>query len=277
MQRTAEEKIELFERTPIHKAALTLVIPTVISQLVVLVYNLADTWFIGQTGDPHQVAAVTVTYPIFMLLSAFANLFGIGGSSLISRMLGGGEQEKTGVVATFSLWAAGGVTLIYASLCFLFDGVFLRALGTDAETLVYAKEYLFWTVVIGGIPTVLNLVLANLIRAQGEARTASIGMSLGGIINVFLDPVFIFLFGMGVAGAAAATCLSICSSRNLFYRNTGGIADYFGGRFKCGSAAVDVRLCSGRNFGHGRYAESGKYSISGNHGDFQWYFAFGGV
>lgn len=220
MQRTSKEKTELFERTPIRQAALTLIVPTVISQLVMLVYNMADTWFIGQTGDPHQVAAVTVTYPIFMMMNALANLFGIGGSSLISRMLGSGEQEKTGAVAAFSLWAAGGVTLIYSLVCLLFDGALLTALGTDAGTFEYAKNYLFWTVIVGGLPTVLNLVLANLIRAQGEARTASIGMSLGGILNVFLDPVFIFLFGMGVAGAALATCLSNTASLIFLLRYT---------------------------------------------------------
>lgn len=133
MQRTSEEKTELFERIPIRQAALTLIIPTVISQLVMLVYNMADTWFIGQTGDPHQVAAITVTYLIFMM-NALANLFGIGGSSLISRMLGSGEQEKTGTVAAFSLWAAGSVTLIYSLVCLLFDGMLLTALGTDAGT-----------------------------------------------------------------------------------------------------------------------------------------------
>ena len=212
MQRTVEEKTELFETMPIHRAAMTLVIPTVISQLVMLVYNMADTWYIGQTGDPHQVTAVTITYPIFMLMNALANLFGIGGSSLISRMLGSGEQEKTGAVAAFSLWAAGGATLGYSLVCLLFDGALLTMLGTDAGTLGYAKDYLFWTVIVGGLPTVLNLVLANLIRAQGEARKASIGMSLGGILNVFLDPVFIFLLGMGVAGAALATCLSNTAS-----------------------------------------------------------------
>lgn len=111
-----------------------MIIPTVISQLVMLVYNMADTWFIGQTGDPHQVAAITVTYPIFMMMNALANLFGIGGSSLISRMLGSGEQEKTGTVAAFSLWAAGGVTLIYSLVCLLFDGMLLTALGTDVGT-----------------------------------------------------------------------------------------------------------------------------------------------
>lgn len=134
MQRTSEEKTELFERIPIRQAALTLIIPTVISQLVMLVYNMADTWFMGQTDVPHQVAAITVTYPIFMMMNALANLFGIGDSSLISRMLGSGEQEKTGTVAAFSLWAAGSVTLIYSLVCLLFDGMLLTALGTDVGT-----------------------------------------------------------------------------------------------------------------------------------------------
>lgn len=208
MQRTPENKTELFERIPIRQAARTLIIPTVISQLVMLIYNMADTWFIGQTGNPHQVAAVTVTYPIFMMMNAIANLFGIGGSSLVSRMLGSGEREKTCAVATFSLWAAGGIAFAYALICMVLDGVLLNALGTDMGTFSYAKDYLFWTVIIGGVPTVLNLVLANLIRAQGEAKTASIGMSIGGILNVFLDPIFIFLLKMGVTGAALATCLS---------------------------------------------------------------------
>lgn len=99
------DKTELFERTPIRKAALSLIIPTILSQVVMLIYNMADTWYIGQTGDPYQVAAVTLTYPVFMIMNAFANLYGIGGSSLLSRMLGAGEKEKTGAIATFSLWS----------------------------------------------------------------------------------------------------------------------------------------------------------------------------
>ena len=212
MRRTQEEKTELFESMPIRKAAMTLVIPTVISQLVMLVYNMADTWYIGQTGDPYQVAAVTVTYPIFMLMNALANLFGIGGSSLVSRMLGSGEREKTGAVAAFSLWAAGGVTLCYSLLCLLFDRQFLTLLGTDTGTLSFAQDYLFWTVVIGVLPTVLNMVLASLVRAQGNARAASIGMSLGGVLNMVMDPILIFPLGMGVAGAALSTCLSNTAS-----------------------------------------------------------------
>ena len=208
MRQEAEEKTELFETMPIQQAAMKLVIPTVISQLVMLVYNMADTWYIGQTGDPYQVAAVTVTYPVFMIMNALANLFGIGGGSLISRMLGGGEQKKTGTVAAFSLWVAGGVTLCYSLICLLADRQFLTLLGIDSGTIPYAQEYLFWTVVVGGVPTVLNMVLANIVRAQGDARISSIGMSLGGVLNMVLDPVFIFTMGMGVAGAALSTCLS---------------------------------------------------------------------
>lgn len=208
MQTQTKEKTELFETMPIKQAARKLVIPTVLSQIVMLIYNMADTWYIGQTGDAYQVAAVTVTYPIFMLINAVANIFGIGGGSLISRMLGSGERDQTGAVASFSLWAAGGIMLLYSMVCEVFDGQMLTILGTDAGSMSYAKDYLFWTVVIGGIPTAINLVLAGIIRAEGEARISSIGMSLGGILNVILDPIFIFVMKMGVAGAALSTCLS---------------------------------------------------------------------
>ena len=204
----ADEKTELFENMPIKQAAMTLVVPTVISQLVMLVYNMADTWYIGRTKDPYQVAAVTVTYPIFMVMNALANLFGIGGSSLLSRMLGAGEQKKTGAIAAFALWAAGCITVCYSIICQVFDHRFLTLLGTDPITLSYAQDYLFWTVVIGGLPTVLNMVLANIVRAQGDARISGIGMSLGGILNIVMDPIFIFTMNMGVAGAALSTCLS---------------------------------------------------------------------
>ncbi len=207
MQKPPEKRTELFERMPVRQAALTLIVPTVLSQLVMLVYNMADTWFIGQTGNPHQVAAVTVTYPVFMMMNAVANLFGIGGSSLISRMLGRGE-EKAGETASFSLWAAGLTALFCSIICLVFEDVLLESLGTDAVTMDYAKGYLFWTVIVGGLPTVLNLVLANIIRAQGEAEIASAGMSAGGVLNLFLDPFFIFGLKMGASGAALATCLS---------------------------------------------------------------------
>lgn len=206
MEQTKEKQI--FETMPVRKAVFTLAVPTVISQLIILIYNLADTWFIGQTGDTLQVAAVTVSYPIFMLLSAFANLFGIGGGSLISRLLGSGREEEAGKVGTFALWAAGGVILVYSLAVWIFSEGLLGIPGSSGQTLAFAKEYLFWTVVVGGLPTVLNMVLANIVRAQGKAKIASIGMSVGGILNIAMDPIFIFTLHMDVAGAALATCLS---------------------------------------------------------------------
>ena len=199
---------DIFEIMPDRKAILTLAVPTVISQLIVLIYNLADTWFIGQTGDPVQVAAVTVSYPLFMLLGAFGNLFGIGGGSLISRLLGREETENAGKIAGFILWASGIATLLYSALVFGFGRQMLLVLGTEGGILSFAEQYLFWTVVIGGIPMVLNQVLANIVRAQGKAGTASIGMSVGGILNVLIDPLLIFGLHMNVGGAALATCIS---------------------------------------------------------------------
>ena len=209
MEQTKEKQI--FEQMPVPEAVFTLAVPTVISQLIVLVYNLADTWFIGKTGDTLQVAAVTVSYPVFMLLSAFANLFGIGGGSLISRLLGSGKEEEAGKVGTFALWASGTVILFYSLSVWIFGGQMLSALGSSGQTLFFARQYLFWTVVIGGLPTVLNLVLANIVRAQGKAKVASIGMSVGGVLNIILDPVFIFGLHMNVAGAALATCLFLAN------------------------------------------------------------------
>ena len=197
-----------FDQMPIRHAVLTLAVPTVISQLIVMVYNLADTWFIGQTGDPFQVAAVTLAYPLFMLLSAFANLFGIGGSSLISRLLGRQDADSAGRVGTFSIWAAAGVSVLYALIVRLFGRDLLEMMGAESMTLEFALQYLNWTVVIGGLPTVLNMALGNIIRAQGKAKTASYGMSLGGLLNIILDPIFIFSLKMNVAGAALATALS---------------------------------------------------------------------
>ena len=190
MARTAQKETENFENMPIRRAVLTLAVPTVIRQLIVMVYNLADTRFIGQTGDPYQVAAVTVAYPLFMLLPAFANLFGIGGSSLISRLLGRQEAENAGRVATFSLWAAGTVSILYGFFVGMFGRPILTLLGSGGATLEFALQYLNWTAVIDALPTVLNMVLANIVRAQGKAKIASIGMSIGGILNIFLDPNF---------------------------------------------------------------------------------------
>lgn len=222
-----EKSIEIFEKMPVKQAVIKLAIPTVLGQLVVLVYNLADTWFVGQTKDNAQVAAVTVSFSLFIMLNALANLFGVGGGSLISRLLGQHEYKSAGKVVSFLLWGGGVFALIYSTLVLVFRSRLLSVLGADTEVFPFAYQYLFWTVIIGGVPTVLNLVLANIVRAEGKANAASIGTAIGGILNIILDPIFIFAMNMKVEGAALATCLSNVVSMVYFFvyivknRNTG--------------------------------------------------------
>lgn len=246
MADTKQKEKDIFENMPVRKAVLTLAVPTVISQLIVLIYNLADTWFIGQTEDPLQVAAVTVSYPIFMLLGGLGNLFGIGGGSLISRLLGRGEQRNAGKIGTFVIWASAVATLFYSLLIFVFGRQALQVLGTGGETLGYARQYLFWTVVFGGIPMVLNQVLANIVRAQGRARTASIGMSVGGILNVALDPLFMFGLHMNVAGACNLHIQ--CSFRAVSFRAYHPYPERKRGKAYSIPAADQAFLCGGGVF-----------------------------
>lgn len=206
----------LFEEMWVPKAVATLAIPTVISQVVTMIYNLADTFFIGQIGDPTMVAAVSLVSPWFNLLTALGNLFGIGGSSLISRMLGGGNHRDIKGVAAFSIWGGAMVTLLFSLGSYLFRTPLLGFLGASPDTYGYAREYLFWVVVLGGVPTMVSLTMGHLLRSEGHAKQASAGMMFGGILNVVLDPVLIFGFHLDVAGAAIATAVSNAASVAFF-------------------------------------------------------------
>lgn len=207
MTQTPEQEA-LFTTTPPHRAVLALAVPTVISQLITVIYNMADTFFIGRQGDPNQVAAATLAMPLFMLLTAFANLFGIGGASLIARSLGVGARDRARRCAAFCIWAALSVSLGYGLLVLLLRNTLLPLLGTDAATQRFCADYVFWTITIGAVPTVLSAALAHLIRAEGFARQASFGIAFGGLLNIALDPLFIFVFRLQITGAAIATMLS---------------------------------------------------------------------
>lgn len=202
------EKERLFSSAPVGRAVLSLAVPTVIAQLITVVYNMADTFFIGQLGDPNQVAAATLAMPVFIFLTAFANLFGIGGASMISRCLGAGEREKAKKASSFCIWSAAVLSLAYGIAVILLRDFILPLLGADAATSVFCSSYIFWTVGIGAVPTVMNAALAHLIRSEGYSGTASFGVAFGGILNMILDPVFIFLLKMEITGAAIATMLS---------------------------------------------------------------------
>lgn len=213
-----EEESEkyLFESMPVPKAVATLAIPTVISQAVTMIYNLADTFFIGQIGDPYMVAAVSLVSPWFNLLTALGNLFGIGGSSLISRMLGAHNHGDIRFVSAFSIWGGAAATLVFSAATYFQRDVLLDFLGASRQTMEYAESYMFWVVVLGGATTVVSLVLGHLLRSEGFARQASAGMMFGGVLNVALDPLLIFVIRMDVTGAAVATALSNTASVIFF-------------------------------------------------------------
>ena len=202
------DKTELFEKTPVTRAVLALVVPTVISQLITVIYNMADAFFIGQIGDANQVAATSLSLPLFLLTTGMANLFGIGGASLISRSLGVGDTERARRTSAFSIWSSAAAALLYGLLIYAFRGAVLPAVGADADTYGFCESYLFWTLTVGAVPTVLNAALAHLVRAEGYSGQASFGVALGGALNILLDPVFIFGFHMEITGAAIATMLS---------------------------------------------------------------------
>ena len=203
-----QDNTELFEKLTVTKAIIALVIPTVISQIITVIYNMADTFFIGQLNDSAQVAGATLAMPPFVMLTGFANLFGIGGASLISRSLGVGNKDRARKCAAFCIYGAALSGLIYGLAFLFFAPNILPLLGTDDSTYSYCFDYIFYTVTLGGVPTILSACLAHLVRAEGYAKESSIGMALGGILNIALDPIFIFPLGLELKGAAIATMLS---------------------------------------------------------------------
>lgn len=204
-------KKELFENVPVSKALATMAVPTVISQLVNLIYNMVDTLYIGMTGDAYKTAAVTLAFTVFMMTVSFANLFGIGGGSLIARLIGSGRSSEAKKVSAFSFNCAIGIALAYSLLIGALLDPILRLLGASADTIGFAKQYVWLVVILGNVPVILSMTCAHLLRNVGYSKQASIGLSGGGILNIILDPLFMFVLlpkGMEVFGAALATLLS---------------------------------------------------------------------
>lgn len=204
------DKAYLFENMPIKKAVLKQIIPAVVSQMIVLIYNLADTYFVGKLNEPRQTAAVTVVASIFIMLTAVSNLFAVGGASLVARSLGEQNEEKAKRVSSIAFWG-GLICAVFFSVLFRFTASpILHLCGATESTYDLAYGYAKWVIIIGGTGTILNVLLANLIRSEGNALIASLGVSMGGALNIILDPVFILprFFNMGAVGAGIATALS---------------------------------------------------------------------
>ena len=202
---------ELFADAPVPQALLTMAVPTIISQVINLIYNMVDAFFIGRTGNSYMMAATSLTLTMVMMNVALSNLFGIGGGSLVARLMGVSEHDKAKQVSAFSFYGAAAIALTYSLLIGLFLDPILRFLGASSATMDFAKSYATIVIVIGSLPSVLSMAAAHLLRNAGFSGRASMGLSMGGILNVILDPIFMFVImpkGQEVTGAAIATMLS---------------------------------------------------------------------
>lgn len=197
---------ELMRSMKVSKAVAAMAIPSVISSLVTVVYNMADTFFVGQTGDALQVAAVSLTNPIFILLMAFANMFGMGGSAVASMAMGEGKPKKVKNTTAFITYASLAVGIIIAVILFAFMSPILHIFGANTETYEYAKGYIHY--IAWGAPFIIWSAAASfVVRAEGASKEAMIGSMVGTIANIVLDPLFISGLHMGAAGAAIATTI----------------------------------------------------------------------
>lgn len=197
---------DLFEKDPVPKAVATMAVPTMISMLVVVIYNMADTFFIGQTKDPLQVAAVSLATPVFMIFMALGHLFGIGGSSAISRALGERRKDRAWHISSFCCYGLLGLGVMVAVISVLGMEQILHLIGASENTIGFARQYL--TIISIGAPTIMfSTAFANILRGEGASRESMIGNLLGTIVNIILDPVMILGLGWGVSGAALATII----------------------------------------------------------------------
>ena len=214
-----KKKMYLFEEAAIPKAVMSMAVPTVISSLVMVIYNLADTYFVGMLNNPIQNAAVTLASPVLLAFNAINNLFGVWSSSMMSRALWAKDYDTVRKVSVFGFYCTVFGSFLFSLLCTVAKNPLLAMLGTDAETYAATGEYLKWTVLLGAMPAILNVVMAYMVRSEGSTLHASIGTMSGCVLNIILDPIFILPQGldMGAAGAGLATFLSNCVACVYFF------------------------------------------------------------
>jgi putative MATE family efflux protein len=209
---------ELMGKAKISTAVAKMAIPSVISSLVTVVYNMADTFFVGQTNDALQVAAVSLTNPIFILLMAFANMLGMGGSAVLSMALGEQNDEKVKRTSAFVTYASLGIGLIVMAVLLIFTSPILHIFGADATTYDFARGYTNY-IAIGAPFIIWSAAASFIVRAEGASSEAMIGSMIGTVMNIILDPIFISGFGWGAAGAAVATTIGnmLAAAYYLYY------------------------------------------------------------
>lgn len=197
----------LFETMSVPKAVTKLALPTVLGMLVQIIYNMADTVFIGWMNDANQMAAVTLAMPFFTFLMALGGIFGIGGSAYISRLLGVKDYKRVKKTASFCFYACIALGILCAVGGIIFMEPILYLLGAKGgTTLAPAYDYSFW-ILLGSPVLMLSFALGQVIRSEGASGISMIGMTIGGVLNIILDPIMIFAMDMGIVGAAIATVL----------------------------------------------------------------------
>ncbi|ERL65099.1 MATE family efflux transporter [Schleiferilactobacillus shenzhenensis] len=209
----------LFEEAPIPQAYFKLALPVVAGMVASMVYNLADTFFIAQTQDTNLVAGVALCTPLFSFLLAIGDIFGLGGSSLISRLLGEHDHATSARVSSFCLYGSIVVGLLTSVLLLLFENPILHLLGATAAT--YGNAAAFYRIMaIGAALIMVAIVQGNLIRTEGLATQSMLGTIAGTAVTIVLDPLLIFPLHMGAAGAATATVIGYGITSALLIRVT---------------------------------------------------------
>lgn len=198
---------KLFENTSIKRAYFILALPVVMSMAVTIIYNMVDTFFVAKTGNPNLVAGISQGAPIFTLMIAIGDIFGLGGSSVISRLFGERRDKTARYISGYCFYASITCGLVVTALMFIFQTPVLHMLGASPATWKYAREY--YLVIAGGATFIIfGLSPNNILRTEGLAPQAMIASITGTGINVVLNPIFIFTCGLGAAGSALATVVS---------------------------------------------------------------------
>lgn len=209
----------VFSEYSIPKAVAALALPSMLAMLINIVYNLADTFFVGQTGNANQVSAVSLSMPLFLLFIALGNLFGVGGCAFVSRSLGEGNRDIIKTISAFCVYGGIAAGILLGGIFLIFRRPILYLVGASDDSIDFACDYLMW-VALGAPLIVTSITVGNLIRGEGAAKPSVTGMIIGQLTNIVLDPIFIlgkgdrvlffdlpFGLDLGVAGAAIATVL----------------------------------------------------------------------
>ena len=197
---------KIFSEMPVKNAVFKMAVPSVVSSLVLVIYNMADTFFVGQTHNAFQVAAVSLTNPVFVMFMAFANLLGIGGSTAVSIFLGERKKVQAKRTASFCCYASIILGIVSGILIIIFMNPLLKVLGSSENTYQFSKDYLFY-IALGAPFIFFANTFGHTVRGEGAASVSMIGGMIGTVVNIIFDPVFILIFNMGTAGAAIATVL----------------------------------------------------------------------